>query len=193
MKRAVFIDKDGTLIYDVPYNVDPERINLYPDAGRALRRLQQAGFRLLIISNQSGVAHGYFQENALEAVTNQLQQLLRPYGVYLDGFYYCPHYPGGRIPAYSVSCSCRKPQPGLLLQAAHEHDIDLEASWMIGDILNDVEAGNRAGCRTILLDNGHETEWRSGPYREPTHTVSNWTEAVELIENPMVKGLALTL
>ncbi|RAK00279.1 D,D-heptose 1,7-bisphosphate phosphatase [Larkinella arboricola] len=193
MKRTVFIDKDGTLIYDVPFNVDPKAITLYPDAGRALHLLQQAGFRLLVVSNQSGVAQGYFQENALEAVTNRLQHLLRPFGVHLDGFYYCPHHPDGRVPAYAVSCSCRKPQPGMLQQAAREHGIDLTASWMIRDILNDVEAGNRAGCRTILLDNGHETEWQSGPYREPTHTVSTWTEAVEFFENPTVKGLTLTL
>ncbi|MGV3558386.1 D-glycero-alpha-D-manno-heptose-1,7-bisphosphate 7-phosphatase [Larkinella arboricola] len=193
MKRTVFIDKDGTLIYDVPFNVDPKAITLYPDAGRALHLLQQAGFRLLVVSNQSGVAQGYFQENALEAVTNRLQHLLRPFGVHLDGFYYCPHHPDGRVPAYAVSCSCRKPQPGMLQQAAREHGIDLTASWMIGDTLNDVEAGNRAGCRTILLDNGHKTEWQSGPYREPTHTVRTWTEAVEFIENPTVKGLTLTL
>ncbi|MFD1139808.1 HAD family hydrolase [Larkinella insperata] len=192
MKKAVFIDKDGTLIYDVPYNVDPDRITLYPDAGWALHQWQQAGFLLLVISNQSGVAHGFFPESALEAVSDRLQQLLQSYGVRLDGFYYCPHYPGGRVPAYSVSCSCRKPQPGLLQQAAREHGIDLAASWMIGDILNDVEAGNRAGCRTILLDNGHETEWRSGPLREPTYTVSDWKEAVQLFENPRVNSLAPT-
>lgn len=192
MKKAVFIDKDGTLIYDIPYNIDPSRITLYPDAGRALQQLQRAGYRILVISNQSGVAHGFFQEPALEAVTDQLRQLLQPFDVAIDGVYYCPHHPDGSVPGYAVSCSCRKPQPGLLQQAAHEHGINLAASWMIGDILNDVEAGNRAGCRTILLDNGHETEWRSGPYRQPTHTVESWAEAVEVISHRLVNGVAQT-
>jgi D-glycero-D-manno-heptose 1,7-bisphosphate phosphatase len=188
--KAVFIDKDGTLIIDVPNNVDPDRIQLYPDAGLALRQLQQAGYRLFIISNQAGVAHGYFQENALVAVTNQLQYLLKPFDVQIDGFYYCPHHPDGAIRAYAIHCSCRKPEPGLLLRAAQEHGIDLTASWMIGDILNDVEAGNRAGCRTILLDNGHETEWRTNPYRMPTHTVRNWTEAAGLMCEKLVEKTA---
>ncbi|GAB3903139.1 HAD family hydrolase [Larkinella knui] len=179
--KAVFIDKDGTLIQDVPYNVDPERITLNPNAGCTLAHLQQAGYRLLIISNQSGIAHGYFEENALVAVQNRLQELLRPFGVYLDGFYYCPHHPEGTVPGYAIACSCRKPHPGLLLRAAREHAIDLTASWMIGDILHDVEAGNRAGCRTILLDTGHETEWEPGPYRTPTHTVYDWRQVAALV------------
>ncbi|GAB3928489.1 D-glycero-alpha-D-manno-heptose-1,7-bisphosphate 7-phosphatase [Larkinella terrae] len=179
--KAVFIDKDGTLIYDRPYNVDPEQITLYPDAGKVLQRLQRAGYRILIISNQAGVAYGYFPEEALTAVKIRLQELLAPFGVVPDGFYYCPHHPEGTVPVYTRSCSCRKPQPGLLQRAARDHGIDLAASWMIGDILNDTEAGNRAGCRTILLDNGHETEWVPGPFRTPTQTVHHWNGIAEVI------------
>jgi D-glycero-D-manno-heptose 1,7-bisphosphate phosphatase len=190
--KAVFIDKDGTLIPDVPYNINPNRITLYKDAGQALRQLQQAGYRILIVSNQSGVAHGFFPENALIAVKNRLQSLLNPFGVYIDGFYYCPHHPDGRIPAYAVPCSCRKPEPGLILRAAREQRIDLAASWMIGDILNDVEAGNRAGCQTILFNNGNETEWVWGPFRNPTYTVSQWNEVAELIGGTLVKSNTTT-
>ena len=88
--------------------------------------------------------------------------------------YYCPHYPDGKIQKYKIECDCRKPKPGLILQAAREHDIDLSNSWMIGDILNDVEAGNRAGCKTILLDNGNETEWIWNEIRTPAFIVNNW-------------------
>ncbi|WP_266367605.1 D-glycero-alpha-D-manno-heptose-1,7-bisphosphate 7-phosphatase [Tellurirhabdus rosea] len=180
-ERAIFLDKDGTLIRDVPYNVEPGQIELYPETGEALRRLGAAGFRLIVISNQSGVAHGYFEEQALTFVEVQLQVLLRPYGVSLDGFYYCPHHPGGSVPAYSITCACRKPEPGLLTRAAADHDLNLEESWMIGDILNDVEAGNRAGCRTVLLEHGNETEWLTGSFRTPTYRARHMLDAAEFI------------
>jgi histidinol-phosphate phosphatase family protein len=160
LRPAVFLDKDGTLIEDVPYNVDPVLVTLSPGAGQGLRRLAALGFRLLVVSNQPGLAMGRFGEAALHAAWRQLQRLAWDEGVRLEGFYYCPHHPDG-------GCGCRKPEPGLLLDAAREHDIDLAASWMIGDILNDIEAGRRAGCRTVLIDNGHETEWERGPMRTP--------------------------
>jgi D,D-heptose 1,7-bisphosphate phosphatase len=175
--NAIFLDKDGTLIEDVPYNVDPARIRLYPDVPEALRRFRAAGYRLIVISNQAGVARGYFEENALEGVRETLNRLLSAEGVPLDGFYYCPHHPEGTVAAYSVACDCRKPKPGMILQAAREQGIDLSGSWMIGDILNDVEAGNAAGCRTVLIDNGNETEWEKGAGREPTLVANTVLEA----------------
>jgi D,D-heptose 1,7-bisphosphate phosphatase len=180
-QRAVFLDKDGTLIEDVPYNVDPARIRLLPGASEGLRRLHEAGYRLIVVSNQSGVARGYFREQALAGVERRLAELLAGERVILSGFYYCPHHPQGRVSGYNVACTCRKPAPGLLLQAAHEHDIDLEHSWLIGDILDDIEAGRRAGCRTILIDNGHETDWVLTAQRRPHLWASNLAEAADLI------------
>jgi histidinol-phosphate phosphatase family protein len=179
--NAIFLDKDGTLIEDVPYNVDPAQIRLYPDVPEALRRFRDAGYRLIVISNQAGVARGYFEENALEGVRETLYRLLATEGVAVDGFYYCPHHPQGTVPVYSVACDCRKPRPGMIVRAAREHGIDLSGSWMIGDILNDVEAGNAAGCRTVLIDNGNETEWVKGPGREPTLVAKSVLEAALLI------------
>src|SRR5690348_10854912 len=181
MRRAVFLDKDGTLIEDVPYNVDPARVCLAPGAIEGLRSLGGAGFRLIVVSNQSGVAHGLFAEAALAGVEARLRELLAAGGVSLDGFYYCPHHPGGSVAAYAVACDCRKPLPGLLRQAAREHGIDLAASWLVGDILNDVEAGRRAGCRTVLLDNGHETEWVMSDLRKPDHTAPDLPAAARAI------------
>ncbi|MBW4690988.1 MAG: HAD family hydrolase [Lyngbya sp. HA4199-MV5] len=180
--RAVFLDKDGTLIEDVPYNVDPAQIRLTSGAGEGLQRLHQMGYQLIVISNQSGIARGYFPESALVAVEQRLQTLLSPFQVPLAGFYYCPHYPEGDVAEYAIACHCRKPAPGLLLQAAHDHNIDLAASWFIGDILNDVEAGLRAGCRTILLDNGNETEWILSTERVPHYTTADLVEAAAVIE-----------
>ncbi|GAB4044257.1 D-glycero-alpha-D-manno-heptose-1,7-bisphosphate 7-phosphatase [Spirosoma jeollabukense] len=177
MNKAVFWDKDGTLIPDIPYNVDPTQITLYPDAGESLRRLRAAGFKLIVVSNQAGVAQGRFPETALASVWNRLTELLRPFGAAPDAFYYCPHYPAGSVKAYAQACPCRKPEPGLLLQAAREHQLDLRTSWMVGDILNDVEAGNRAGCRTLLIDRGNETEWLLSPHRLPTARAKSLQEA----------------
>ncbi len=175
--NAIFLDKDGTLIEDVPYNVDPALIRLYPDVPEALRRFRAAGYRLIVISNQAGVARGYFEESALAGVRETLYRLLAAEGVPLDGFYYCPHHPDGVVAGYAVSCQCRKPGPGMILRAAREHGVDLAGSWMIGDILNDVEAGSRAGCRTVLVDKGNETEWVAGAGRTPDLVVGTVLEA----------------
>jgi D-glycero-D-manno-heptose 1,7-bisphosphate phosphatase len=178
---AVFLDKDGTLIEDVPYNVDPALIRLTPGAGEALRKLHEAGYELVVVSNQSGVARGLFPESALQGVHQRLAALLSAYGVHLAGFYYCPHHPSGTVRKYALDCVCRKPAPGLILRGAAEHGIDLERSWLIGDILNDVEAGHRAGCRAILLDNGNETEWDLSPARLPDCVVGDLLAAADHI------------
>lgn len=179
--KAVFLDKDGTLIEDVPYNVEPDKIQLTSGAVDGVRSLHAAGYKLFVISNQSGVARGYFPETALVAVEQHLREMLAAIGVPLAGFYYCPHHPDGIVSSYAISCNCRKPQPGLLRLAAAEHNIDLAQSWFIGDILHDVEAGRLAGCRTILIDNGNETEWQLSLDRLPHHIVADLTEAANVI------------
>ncbi|MXV52398.1 HAD-IIIA family hydrolase [Pedobacter sp. HMF7647] len=183
MNKAIFLDKDGTLIPDIPYNVNPELIRLEKNVVDGLRKLESEGYLLVIISNQAGVAKGYFPEKALLQVETRLNSLLKSEDIKLSGFYYCPHYPGGGSTKYQSSCDCRKPKPGLLFRAAHELNIDLSRSWMIGDILNDVEAGHLAGCRSILIDNGNETEWIMTVDRVPDHKVSSVNEAAEKILN----------
>ena len=180
-QRAVFLDKDGTLVEDVPYNVDPEQIRLTVGVVD-LQQLHHCGYLLIVISNQSGVARGYFPEAALVAVEQRSRQLLAQLNIPLTDFYYCPHHPDGTVTNYAIACDCRKPAPGLLLQAAQDYDIDLRQSWFIGDILHDVEAGRRAGCKTILIDNGNETEWIFSPDRVPHYLATNLTEAAYIIE-----------
>ena len=180
--RAVFLDKDGTLVGDVPYNVKPELIRLTAGALEAVRSLHALSYKLFIITNQSGVARGYFSESALVAVEQHLRELFQTVGVSLSGFYYCPHHPNGTITHYATHCDCRKPQPGLIYRAASEHQIDLKQSWFIGDILHDIEAGRQAGCRTILINNGNETEWQLSRQRLPHHVVGNLIEATNVIQ-----------
>jgi histidinol-phosphate phosphatase family protein len=184
-RRAVFLDKDGTLIDDVPYNVDPRRVVLARGAGTALRALKAHGYLLIVVSNQAGIAMGRFPLQALAAVERRIQELLAESGVQLDAFYYCPHLPQAANVRYAVRCLCRKPQPGLLRRAANEWEIDLAGSWLLGDILDDVEAGNRAGCRTVLVDTGNETEWRLGAHRQPHYLARSLRQAARLILDPL--------
>jgi len=180
---AIFIDKDGTLIDDLPYNVDPARVAFAPYALAALRRLHDAGFALIVVSNQSGLATGRFTADAFARLQRSLAARLGAEGgVELTDFLYCPHAPA---PDGRPACACRKPAPGMLLDAARTHGIDLAASWMVGDILDDIEAGRRAGCRTVLLDVGNETEWRPAPAgsadRTPHHTSADWRQVAQII------------
>jgi len=180
-RAAVFLDKDGTLVEDVPYNVDPALIRLTRGAIEGLLTLHRAGFPLIVVSNQSGVARGLFDEAALGPVEARLRELLGAAGVPLAGFYYCPHHPDGSVARYAVACGCRKPAAGLIERAARDREIDLGSSWMVGDILHDVEAGRAASCRTILLDVGHETEWKVTPARTPDAVAPDLATAARLI------------
>jgi len=180
-RPALFIDKDGTLIENIPYNVDPARIRLTPGAAVALRELSDHGFAVVVVSNQAGVALGRFEERALAVVERTLRERLLHAGVPVTGVYWCPHHPAGSVARFSMQCDCRKPLPGMLRRAAREHDLDLDASWMVGDILDDIEAGRRAGCRTILLDNGHETEWQVSRLRLPHFVVSDIARIADVV------------
>jgi histidinol-phosphate phosphatase family protein len=182
---AVFFDKDGTLIENVPYNVDPDRIRLTRGAEKALLRAHRAGFLIFVITNQAGVAKGRFEERALKGVERRLRELLAAAGVPLAAMYWCPHLPDGTVLRYAIDCVCRKPKAGLLWRAAQAHGVDLAESWMVGDILDDVEAGRRAGCRTVLLDVGHETQWMISSLRLPHVVAPDLAVAVDAILAPV--------
>ena len=149
--KAVFLDRDGTLIVNRHYGSDPDGIELLDGVTEGLVALREAGYKLLLVSNQSGVARGYFDEGAVARMHDRLQRLLDRHGAALDGLEYCPHHPDGIAPPYAVECSCRKPAPGMLRRAARKHGVNLSASWMVGDIEADIAAGHRAGARTVLV------------------------------------------
>lgn len=181
-ERAVLLDRDGTLVYPRHYPSQPAELVLYPGVASELRALQQAGFRLVVVTNQSGIARGLFTEEALARMHEHLAAELGRAGVQIDGWYYCPHHPDGCIPELARRCECRKPQPGMLLRAARELRLDLGRSWMIGDILADVEAGNRAGCRTVLVDLGTEAP-PEGARRVPSFVARDTHHALRLIRS----------
>lgn len=181
LNKAVFLDKDGTLIPNIPYSIDPNQVHITVDTAKALRIFAKLGYQLFIVTNQSGIARGYFSEEQVCLIAHLFREVFQSIEIHLQGFYYCPHHPEGNFPYNINNCECRKPKPGMIFQAAKEHSVDLEQSWFIGDILHDIEAGRHAGCRTILLDNGGETEWKLSSDRLPHHIVGNLLDAAKVI------------
>ncbi len=157
-KPAVFLDRDGTIIREVGYLRRPEQVELLPGAVEGLRQFQHCGYSLVIISNQSGVARGYFTEADVQAVHEHLLQLLALQGISIDGVYFCPHHPEGTVPQYRKACRCRKPAPGMIEKAFQDLPIDRHRSVVIGDKASDIELGKRLHLRTILVLTGYGKE-----------------------------------
>lgn len=152
---AVFLDRDGVLIEDVDLLTEESAIRILPGVAEALALLKGAGFKLLVVSNQTVVARGLATVAAVRSLQREVEARLTLAGApALDGFYFCPHHPRATLPEFRQVCACRKPQPGLLLQAAAEHGVDLGASFMVGDRPTDLHAGARAGCRTLWVQTG---------------------------------------
>ena len=149
--KAVFFDRDDTLIADTGYIDDPALVELLPGAAAAVASLQAAGYRIVVITNQSGIARGLLDEAALERIHAELRRQLTAGGAGVDAIYYCPFHPEGTVQPYIRESDDRKPAPGMLRQAARDMDIDLSQSWTIGDRGRDIEAGRRAGTRTIRI------------------------------------------
>ena len=155
-RPALFLDRDGVLIEEVEYLSDPGQVRLIRGAAAAVRRANEAGWLVVVVSNQSGVARGFFPESVLPEVGRVIEdRLLVEAGASVDRFYYCPHHPTAGRGGYRIDCDCRKPKPGMLLKAAAELGIDLARSWMVGDRATDLQAGAAAGCRTILVQTGY--------------------------------------
>ncbi|MHC5111990.1 MAG: D-glycero-alpha-D-manno-heptose-1,7-bisphosphate 7-phosphatase [Planctomycetota bacterium] len=188
---AIFLDRDGTIMTDTGYVRSPDEVRLLPGSAHAIRRLSEAGFLVVLASNQSGIARGLFGEEELEHVHEQLEKLLADHGATLDGAYYCPYLDGPKatVKEYRRDSELRKPKPGMLLQAARELNVDLKKSWMIGDKPSDVEAGQRAGCKTVFLANGSAGDKQEDDL-EATHVVGSLQDAANAIlgESQMTKS-----
>lgn len=175
---AIFVDRDDTLMVDVKYCDNPELVQLMPGAAEGLRSLRKAGYKIVVITNQSGVGRGLFSLETLQKVNEKLRSDLRERGADYDALYYCPHTP-------EDGCDCRKPKPGLLLRAARELGIDLSSSYVIGDRELDIQAGRAAGTRTVLVSNRHMK--KNEPLTRPDLVVGNLSEAAIMI-NGDAKG-----
>jgi len=149
--KAVFLDRDNTVMEDPGYIGDPKVVKLLPGVELALKSLSQCGYKLVVVTNQSGIARGLLTEQTLDKIHAELRRQLSQRGAHLDAIYYCPFHPEGTIEEYAKESDLRKPQPGMLQLAAKELDIDLSQSWMVGDSARDIEAGQRAGCKTIRV------------------------------------------
>ncbi len=179
-RRAVFLDRDGTLSHEVGYVNHPDRFRLFAFAPRAVRLLNALGLRVVVITNQSGVARGYFTEDLLGEVHRRMEEGLARGGASIDAIYYCPHLPAG-----DGVCECRKPSAGMLRRAEQELGVDLSRSWVVGDMITDIEMGRAVGARTILLRTGYglgQITYQRDRWRvEPDVVCDNLLAAAQLI------------
>jgi len=157
--KAVFLDRDGVInevvyhqemgILDSPFTA--EQLKILPDVGTAINLLHKQGYKVIIISNQPGLAKAHFTVNTFKKMQQKMATELKKQKAFVDAEYYCFHHPYGTVALYTKTCTCRKPKPGMIRSAAKEHNIDLSQSWMIGDGITDIQAGQTAGCKTILI------------------------------------------
>lgn len=155
-RKAAFIDRDGVINEERHYVHRIEDFALLPGVIEGLAQLRDAGYRLIVITNQAGIARGYYDQAAMDRLHDHLRELLATHGITLDAIYFCPHHPQGSVAALAIDCGCRKPAPGMLMQAARDLDLDLSASVLIGDKLSDILAGRNAGVsRTAIVKSGH--------------------------------------
>jgi D-glycero-D-manno-heptose 1,7-bisphosphate phosphatase len=177
--KAVFLDRDGTLIVERGYVTAPELVEILPGVPDALRRLREGGWKLLVVSNQACVAKGLITEEELAGINERMAMMLGAEGVLLDGIYCCPHHPEGSVAEHAIECGCRKPKAGLIEQAAREHGIDLARSVMVGDTQRDLDAGRAAGTRTIQVRTGKGAGLAADP--TPDHLAEDLRRAADWI------------
>ena len=168
--RAVFLDRDGTMAKDVHYCRRPEDFKLFPNTAKAIKLLNEHGFKVIVVTNQSGIARGYFTEETLAQIHEKMKSDLAKEGAWIDGIYYCPHHPDD-------NCDCRKPKPKLVLQAVGGRDIELKHSFVVGDLEMDVGLGKAVGCKTILLRDSPQEDMSISP----DYIVSDLLEATQLV------------
>ena len=182
MNRAIFIDRDGTISEEVGYINHLSRFRLFPYSAAALKQLHDNGYLAIVITNQAGVARGYFSEEMVQAIHKQMTKDLERSGARVDAIYYCAHHPTVGEPPYQLDCDCRKPKPGLLLRAARDYDIDLANSWMVGDRYSDIELAANAGVKSALVLSGYgRGEWE--------HRRDSWTTQPDLVAEDLLAAV----
>jgi D-glycero-D-manno-heptose 1,7-bisphosphate phosphatase len=184
MKRAVFIDRDGTISEEVGYINHASRFRLFPYSASAIKHLNENGWLAIVITNQAGVARGYFSEDMIQTVHERMTKGLESNGARLDAIYYCAHHPSVGEPPYRFDCDCRKPKPGLISRAAKDFAIDLSESWMVGDRYSDVEMARNAGVKSMFVMSGYgRGEWE--------HQRESWNEQPDLLAENLLEAVRL--
>ena len=185
MKKAVFLDRDGTVNEEVGYMTDLAKLRLIKGAGAAIRRLNETGYTVVLVTNQSGVARGYFPESLVHEANDRLDEMLRSDGARIDAVYYCPHHPTAGSSNLTRDCDCRKPRTGLIDRAVKDLGIDIRHSYMVGDKWSDVDLGHRAGMRSILVQSGFAADdpgnKRAAQVQEPDFLAHSLAEAADWI------------
>lgn len=189
---AVFLDRDGTINEEVGYLEHSDRLMVLPRVVEAIRLLNENNLLAVLVTNQSGVARGYFPESAVNEVHERLKNILKEEGAHLDGIYYCPHHPDVGLPEYRLDCDCRKPRTGMIEKAAKDLDIDISRSYMVGDKIIDVEFAHKAGAKGIMVMTGYgreelkhfSHEWKV----HPDHIADDLYDAVKWILDQEGKG-----
>ena len=185
LRPAVFLDRDGTVNEQMGYINHISRFHLLPDAAVAIKRLNDKGIPVVIVSNQSGLARGYFPPSLLDEVHNKMNSLLAREGAHVDGIYFCPHHPEAKEEKYRMTCDCRKPKTGMLLMAADEMGLDLSKSFLVGDRWSDIRCAEKAGCTSVLVLTGYgrgDYEFvGSSQQIQASHVAENLSNAVDWI------------
>lgn len=186
---AVFLDRDGTINEEANFVRKPEEFVLIPKAADAIAKLNRLGIKTFVLTNQSGIARGYYTEEILSLIHDRMKELLSDLGAFVDDIFFCPHHPEGSVPEYSIECQCRKPKPGLLLVAEKKYHIDLERSFVIGDMERDIETGKALNMKTILVltGKGTETRERLTAGKTPDFIAEDLLDAVNYIEKTLNK------
>jgi len=179
--KACFLDRDGVIIEEVNYLSSPDQVKVFPEAIEALKLLRDNNYKIIIVTNQAGVARGYFKLTDISLVHDKIDEILSRHNLSIDSYYYCPHHPKGSVPEYSIECNCRKPMPGMLLEAIDDHNINISKSFLIGDKMSDINAGKNVNCPGILVKTGHGSEYVKEATINNIIIKDNILEAVEFM------------
>ncbi len=192
MNKAVFLDRDGVITQEPPHYAHRiDQLKLIPKSAEAIRLLNENGFKVVVVSNQSGLGRGYYQEKDVEIYNGAIKKELGKRDAYIDAIYYCPHHSEAKIEAYRMDCDCRKPEPGMLKRAEKNLNLDLKRSFLVGDKISDIEAGYRAGCQTILVLTGYgsdELQKNANINIKPNYISKDLHTATQII-NKILKSL----
>ncbi len=181
MHKAVFLDRDGTIIEDVGYLNNPENIKFIPGSISAIKKLNEAGYKIVIITNQAGVARGLIREDILQTIDKTINKHILSNGAHIDAIYYCPHHPEHGVYPYKQDCECRKPNPGMLKKAASDLELDMKNSFVIGDKWSDVEVGKNMELKTALVLTGKGKNQKEKLTAKPDFIAKNLAEAVDWV------------